>query len=315
MRENFHGDSTLGVSSFRYRGHASWILVQADPCPRTVKLDNSSRIVRLLEAIYELIGAIARLGVNGIGGFGEMATGERAAVRRPRVARHVLAAENIGRKIVSGELSPGTTLPNSEDLARQLRIARPAMREAIKLLAGKGLLESAPRRGTVVRPRIAWNRLDQDVLSWQIGNTPNAAFVRGLYELRRIVEPEAAAFAALRATPGHLADIENCLLLMSSTEPASPLSVQADVAFHLSILVASGNDFLAAFGPAIKTSLTMAFTFQREACPSPDHFVPAHRSIVDAIRRGDPDAARATVREHLDRAEADAMASLKDATD
>ena len=125
--------------------------------------------------------------------------GERAASLRPRVARHMLAAEKIGRKIVSGELSPGTTLPNATDLARQLQIARPAMREAIKLLAGKGLVESAPRRGTVVTPQFSWNRLDHDVLSWQMDGTPNAAFVRGLYELRRIVEPEAAAYAALRA--------------------------------------------------------------------------------------------------------------------
>lgn len=241
--------------------------------------------------------------------------GERAASLRPRVARHMLAAEKIGRKIVSGELSPGTTLPNATDLARQLQIARPAMREAIKLLAGKGLVESAPRRGTVVTPRFSWNRLDHDVLSWQMDGTPNAAFVRGLYELRQIVEPEAAAYAALRATPGALADIENSLLLMSNAKPASQLSVQADVAFHLSILVASGNDFLAAFGPAIRTSLTLAFTFQREACPSTDHFIPGHQLIVEAIRRGDAESARLAVRLHLDHAEADAMASLKDATD
>ena len=101
---------------------------------------------------------------------------------------------------MSGELRPGATLPNSTDLARQLSIARPAMREAIKLLAGKGLLESTPRRGTVVRPRQAWNCLDEDVLSWQLRDTPNAAFMRDLYELRRIVEPEAAACAAIRAT-------------------------------------------------------------------------------------------------------------------
>jgi len=237
---------------------------------------------------------------------------ERAARTRPRVARHVLAAENIGRRIVSGELRPGTTLPNSTDLARELRVARPAMREAIKLLAGKGLVESAPRRGTVVRPHVAWNRLDLDVLSWQMATAPNAAFVRGLFELRRIIEPEAAAYAALRATPGMLAEIESALLLMANFKTESLQSVQADVAFHLSILAASGNDFLAAFGPAIQTSLTLTFTLQRGACPTPDHFVPGHRMIFDAIRRGDPEGARSTVRTLLVRAESDAMASLKD---
>jgi DNA-binding FadR family transcriptional regulator len=227
------------------------------------------------------------------------------------VARHVLAAESIGRRIVSGELKPGTALPNAGDLARQMRIARPAMREALKLLAGKGLVESAPRRGTIVRPQAAWNRLDQDVLTWQMGAAPNAALVRGLYELRRIIEPEAAAYAAMRATPATLSDIENSMLLMENFKTSSPLSVHADVAFHLSILVASGNDFLAAFAPAIRTSLTMAITLQRGSCPGPDHFIPDHRRIVEAIRRGDPEAARAAVRTLLGQAEADAMASLK----
>jgi DNA-binding FadR family transcriptional regulator len=224
----------------------------------------------------------------------------------------MVAAENIGRRIVSGELRPGTALPNSTDLAREMRVARPAMREAIKLLAGKGLVESAPRRGTVVRPQFAWNRLDQDVLTWQMGSAPNAAFVRGLYELRRIVEPEAAAYAATRATPAALSDIENALILMENCKASSALSVQADVAFHLAILIASGNDFLAAFAPAIRTSLTMAFTLQRGACPDPDHFVPGHRLIVDAIRRGDPDAARLAVRALLGQAESEAMDSLRE---
>jgi len=212
---------------------------------------------------------------------------------------------------VSGELRPGATLPNSTELARQLSIARPAMREAIKLLAGKGLLESTPRRGTVVRPRQTWNCLDEDVLSWQLRDTPNAAFMRDLYELRRIVEPEAAVCAAIRATSTTLSDIENALHVMEIADPASSASIKADVAFHLSILVASGNPFLTSFAPAIQASLTMAFSFQRSACPDPDHFVPGHRLIVDAIRCGDTEAARSAVRALLAKAESDAMTSLR----
>jgi DNA-binding FadR family transcriptional regulator len=230
---------------------------------------------------------------------------------RARTARHVLAAENIGRRIVSGELRPGTTLPNSTELARQLSIARPAMREALKLLAGKGLLESTPRRGTVVRPAQAWNCLDGDVLSWQLGDAPNAAFVRDLFELRRIIEPEAAACAAQRATRTTLSEIESALQVMESTGTRSSASIEADVAFHMSILVASGNGFLMSFAPAVQTSLTLVFGFQRTACPGPDHFVPGHRAIVDAIRRGDPDGARSAVRALLIKSESDAMKGLR----
>jgi DNA-binding FadR family transcriptional regulator len=233
------------------------------------------------------------------------------ARKRPRAARHVLMAEELGRRIVSGELRPGTTLPNSTSLAREMSMSRPALREALKLLAGKGLIESAPRRGTVVRPRSAWNRLDQDVLSWQMGDAPNAAFIRDLFELRRMIEPEAAAFAAQRATSERLGEIENALSLMASSDARSPLSIAADVAFHRAILVASGNEFVAFFAPAIEASLTMTFSFQRRVNPDREHFLPDHRSIFDAIRRGDPEAARQAVHGHLRQAETDAMEGLK----
>jgi DNA-binding FadR family transcriptional regulator len=190
-------------------------------------------------------------------------------------------------------------------------VSRPAMREAIKLLAGKGLLESAPRRGTVVRPRIAWNGLDQDVLSWQIGNGPNAAFVRDLFELRRMIEPEAAAGAAQRAGAERLKDIEEALSLMAATESSSRQSIEADVAFHRSILIASGNEFVALFAPAIEASLLLTFGFQRRNHPDREHFIPDHRAIFDAIRRGDPEAARLAVRSLLVQAEADAMQGLR----
>jgi DNA-binding FadR family transcriptional regulator len=227
-------------------------------------------------------------------------------------SRHGRTAETLGRRILSGELRPGVSLPSENDLASAMSISRPSMREALKILTGKGLIESAPRRGAVVRPRTAWNCLDPDVLSWQLGETPNAAFVRDLCELPRIIEPEAAGCAAMRATPGALSDIENALQVMSVTETVSTASVEADVAFHQSILVASGNAFLVAFAPAIETSLRMAFGFQRQACPVSDHFVPNHRAIFEAIRRGDADGARAAVRALLVQSEADAIASLKE---
>ncbi len=231
--------------------------------------------------------------------------------KRPKVLRHVQAAESLGRRILGGELKPGAVLPNATQMARLMSVSRPALREALKLLAGKGLLESSPRRGTIVRPRVAWNRLDEDVLHWQMGEALDAAFVRDLYELRRMIEPEAAAFAAARATTARLADVERALGQMGGVEPNSPVSVQADVSFHLSILVASGNEFLASFGPAIRTSLTVAISYQRVSCHGTDHFVPDHRAIFEAIRRGDPDAARAASLKHLGQAEIDAKEALR----
>jgi DNA-binding FadR family transcriptional regulator len=145
-----------------------------------------------------------------------------------------------------------------------------------------------------------------------LGDSPNAAFVRDLFELRRIIEPEAAACAAHRATRTMLSDIESALHVMESAETECSASIKADVAFHLSILVASGNGFLMSFAPAIRTSLTMVFSFQRTVCPDRDHFVPGHRAIVDAIRRGDPDGARSAVRALLIKSESDALTGLRE---
>ncbi len=202
---------------------------------------------------------------------------------------------------------PGTTLPNLDDLAVEFSMSRLSMREAIKLLVGKGLVSSAPRRGTVVRPRHEWSRLDPDVLVWQIGTTPNAAFVRNLFELRRMVEPEAAALTAKRATAQSIAEIESAYAEMAAGELRAETSIRADVAFHQAILRGTGNEFIAALAPAIETSLLLAFEVQRSAWPDPANFLPSHYAILDAIKHGDPELARARFHALLIKAEADAL--------
>ncbi|MGH6924858.1 MAG: FadR/GntR family transcriptional regulator [Propylenella sp.] len=239
-----------------------------------------------------------------------MANGLRPQ-RSASIARPVAAAEAIGRRIVSGSWKPGSVLPTFDQLADDFSVSRLSVREAMKALAAKGLVESKQRRGTIVRPRQDWNRLDPDVLAWQMGDQPNAAFVRNLFEARAIIEPEAAALVAVRATAEILAAIERAFAVMESTPPESTESIMADVAFHQAILIGTGNDFIAAFAPAIGTWLTVAFGVQRAARPSREDFVPRHRAILDAIRRGDPDGARTAFRTLLTSAEADAINGLR----
>jgi DNA-binding FadR family transcriptional regulator len=227
------------------------------------------------------------------------------------VSRRVAAAEVIGRRIVSGDWQPGSVLPNLEKLAEEFAVSRLSIREAMKLLAGKGLVDARPRRGTIVRPRNEWSRLDPDVLFWQAGKAPNAAFVRSLFEVRVIIEPEAAALAAIRSSEEALAGIDRAFTAMEASDPRSPESIKADVAFHQAILTGTGNEFLAAFAPAIETSLTVTFGVQRIAQPHQDHFIPNHRAIFEAIRRGDADGARAAFRTLLAQAEGDAMSGIR----
>ena len=221
------------------------------------------------------------------------------------------AAENIGRRIVAGHFVPGSALPKLETLAAEFSVSRLSMREAIKLLAGKGLVHSRPRRGTVVRPHSEWSRLDPDILVWQFDGPPSAAFIRNLFEMRSIIEPEAAALVASRASVDVIATIEVALAAMAAAEPLSIESIEADVAFHQAILTGTGNEFIAAFAPVIAASLRTTFRVQRRALRDSDHFIPRHRAIFEAMKRGDGEDARGAFHALLRQAEADAMAGIK----
>ena len=221
------------------------------------------------------------------------------------------AAETIGRRIVAGQFEPGSTLPNLEQLAEEFSVSRLSMREAIKVLAGKGLVHSRPRRGTVVRPRTEWSRLDPDILVWQFAGPPSAAFVRSLFEMRSIIEPESAALVARRATAEVIAAIEEAFLAMASADARSAKSIEADVAFHQAILVGTGNEFIAAFAPVIAASLTTTFGVQRLARQDQEHFIPRHRAIFEAMKRGDAEGARGAFHILLREAEADAIDGIR----
>ena len=228
------------------------------------------------------------------------------------MARHMDAAELVGQQIVSGVLLPGDVLPSGKDLGQGVELSRPAMREAIKVLSGKGLVQSVPGKGTIVRPRVDWNLFDPDVLRWYQGNEPSAAFIRDLYQLRRAIETEAGAMAALRASPADIVKIEAALQTMATVDTVSPASIKADLSFHQAILVASGNNFLVALAPIIETTLSVVFLLQRKACPIPAHFVHDHQAILNAIKHGDPAEVRTATLALLERAERAAMESLKD---
>src|SRR5881398_3488194 len=123
----------------------------------------------------------------------------------PRRGLHGELVHEIGVRILRGELRPGDLLPTEEELQGELAVSRTVLREAIKVLAAKGLVEARPKIGTRVRPRDAWNLLDPDVLAWQQRGAGSPSLLRALTEVRRSIEPAAAELAASRADAGDLA--------------------------------------------------------------------------------------------------------------
>ena len=166
----------------------------------------------------------------------------------------------LGQRIASGEYSEGETLPVEQQLADSLSVGRNALREAVKVLSGKGLISTAPRSGTKIRPKDHWNMLDPDVLSWHADpETATPEFLLALLEIRRIIEPKASELAAVRATREDVAAILAAYDDMQNSKDDPDQRLTADIQLHTAILAASHNPFVAHFGHAVATYLKAHF--------------------------------------------------------
>jgi GntR family transcriptional regulator, galactonate operon transcriptional repressor len=218
----------------------------------------------------------------------------------PEQSLHGRIVHAIGRRILCGNLPPGALLPAE----RELRASRTVVREAVKVLAAKGLVESRPKTGTRVRTRDAWNLLDPDVLAWQRDGAPPAshsAQLRALTEVRRIIEPAAAELAATRAEARDIAALEQALDQMEQTALAArgvdfEAFVQADMRFHLAILRACRNDLLEQMSRVVYSALLVSFRSTSALPGRAKASLPKHRAIYDAIRAGRADRAGAAMR-------------------
>jgi DNA-binding FadR family transcriptional regulator len=150
----------------------------------------------------------------------------------------------LGTRIAGGDLAPGEPLPTEEELVGELGVGRSSLREAMKVLGGKGLVESRTRAGTRVRPREAWHLMDPDVLGWRYQTAPTLADLEDLTGLRAALEPGAARLAAGHAAADDIRRIEESLDAMRANVADPESFIEADLAFHAAIFEASGNALL-----------------------------------------------------------------------
>jgi DNA-binding FadR family transcriptional regulator len=215
---------------------------------------------------------------------------------------HGQVVEWLGRRIVSGELSHGSQLPNEAELAAQLKVSRGGIREAVKALAAKGLVEPRPRLGTRVLPRDQWNLMEREVITWHsAASTPD--FLTDLLELRQMVEPGAAELAAGRASEEQLATLESAYLDMAEHAPGLPDAedafVQADLTFHLTLLRASGNQLVEQLGRLLESGLRHGLEASSHAPGGVAATLPLHRAVLLAVRGRRPAAASRSMRRLL----------------
>ena len=225
-----------------------------------------------------------------------MPIGQRPSRTYSRRSLHGQVANEIAERIMSGEFAPGSILPNEADFSVLLKVSRTALREAIKVLAAKGLLESRPKIGTRIRPRDHWNMLDPDVLAWQFASNNVTSFADDLFEVRQIIEPAAAAMAAKRAGADELAAIDSAYRDMEAAGTDLEASVEPDLRFHLNILAATGNELLVPLGALIETALASSMKLSVSDPDARFRALPMHKAVLDAIHRRDPNGAHLAMR-------------------
>jgi DNA-binding FadR family transcriptional regulator len=214
----------------------------------------------------------------------------------PNRGLHGRVVHEIGLRIVSGRLEPGSALPTETELGSELAVSRSVLRESIKVLAGKGLVEVRTKTGTRVRPRRFWHLLDPDVLSWRFEEAVTQKDLVDLVEFRAIVEPPTARLAAQRRTAEGLETIGRCLAGMASAVARPAAFIAADLRFHTAIFEASGNELLEHMPAAIGVALRAGRRFRTREPERYEMSLGHHESVRDAIDRGDGDAAERAMR-------------------
>ena len=199
-----------------------------------------------------------------------------------------LTVEALGAQIVSGQWAPDSKLPHEQDLAAAFGVGRNALREAVKVLAGKGLIRTARRYGSRIAKRSDWNAFDADVLAWRLSSLGDyTRFLRDVTELRLCIEPRAAALAALRASEEERVAIVQLAGRMSQVPHSE--ATQLDTEFHVAILTATHNELMSGFRQPLTVILNTLFETSRMSLKGKFTYDPnplIHQALALAIQSG-----------------------------
>ena len=200
-------------------------------------------------------------------------------------------ARSLGIRIVRGEFEPGTTVPPETELAKEYGVSRPVIREGIRQLVSKGLLEARQKRGTVICPTQDWNYFDASVLGWLKEGGQIRNYLIALTEVRLMIEPQAASLAAERASQEQVDGLYQAIEMMVKSEANSAKFLEADVVFHRSLLNASGNRILASILDTMETALRESVSVTNRPGADNGRSTKLHRAVVDQIAKKNSEGA------------------------
>ncbi|HBR0976583.1 TPA: D-galactonate utilization transcriptional regulator DgoR [Klebsiella variicola subsp. variicola] len=198
----------------------------------------------------------------------------------------------LGRQIVSGKYLPGAALPAEADLCEEFATSRNIIREVFRSLEAKRLIEMKRYRGAFVAPRSQWNFLDSDVLQWALEQDEDPGLIAAMSEVRNLVEPAIARWAAERATSSDLAQIEAALNDMIANNQQRDAFNEADIHYHEAVLASVHNPVLQQLSVAISSLQRAIFerTWMGDEANMPQT-LQEHKALFDAIRHQDSNAA------------------------
>ena len=208
---------------------------------------------------------------------------------------HAALVDALGADVVSGRLAAGHVL-TLDGLGAQYEVSRSVAREAIRVLESMGMVASRRRVGITIQPAEAWNVFDPRLVRWQLDSGDRAALLGALHELRRGIEPAAAALAARRADPHQCRTLAGAVSDMAVHGRAGDTRAYllADNVFHRTLLEASGNGLFRALNALIE------LTAQDRSEPSDRATIALHDDVARAIRERDEAAAEAAMRALVD---------------
>ena len=209
--------------------------------------------------------------------------------------------QELGRTIICGEFVDDS-LPTEAELCDKFGVSRSAVREAVKMLSAKGLITSKPRQGIRIQPEDQWNIFDPDLLRWVLESKPSLHVLKEFLQVRIAIEPEAAALAARYADQTKLNAIENALEGMHKAEGNSKEDLEADIAFHVSILYASNNRFYIRLRDFISTALRVSISHTNPIKGNHEGVVEDHSKVFNAIKNRNPERARQAMLALIDEA-------------
>ena len=198
----------------------------------------------------------------------------------------------FGKQIAQGEYAPASALPSETELCERFGVSRNMMREVIKVLSTKRLIDAQRHRGLFVMPREQWNFLDADVLEWTLEKGTDPELIQSLIEVRSLIEPTISRWAAERATALDLVAIEANHDEMAANQTNYQAFQEADIRFHKAILLATHNVVIQQLSDAV--SALQRAIFDHTFLADSRHMaltMREHSDLLDAIRRKNPDAA------------------------